>query len=503
MVDKPGLCMSTRLNLAFVCFLGCIIVYALRTNVSIAIVCMVNATAVEQLSNSSSLESVKESQCARSSNETVEVEKLEGPFIWDKPLQGDVLGAFFYGYMSSQILSGYLASKYGGKLVIGLTGLGGALLTLISPIAANTHVYVFVAVRVLLGFCQSSTFPAMHAMWSQWAPPMERSVLTGISYAGAQIGNVLVMPMSGLLCKYGPFGGWPSIFYILGIVSLLWCALWFYYASDTPQTHRKINEDEKKYITESLNTHGKHEDDEQPPVPWKSILTSMPIWAIFVGHFAGDWGAYMMATSLPLFMNDILGLNMTSMGFLASVPYIFYFICINAGGIIADSLQHKKVLSTLNTRRVAMISALGLQALFLVLIGYCTCGQETLVILFITLSIGLSGLQYAGFVVNYLDVAPTFAGPILGIGNTLSCVAGILAPKFMGWLTPNGTKEEWQTVFYLTAGILIFGALFFSVFAKGELQPWAVTKRQPKDVSETLLLSEKQKGETEEIIPPA
>lgn len=87
-----------------------------------------------------------------------------------------------------------------------------------------------------------------------------------------------------------------------------------------------------------------------------------------------------------------------------------------------------------------MFSALGLQALFLVLIGYCSCGQEALVILFITLSIGLSGMQYAGFVVNYLDVAPTFAGPILGIGNTLSGVAGILAPKFMGWLTPNVSR---------------------------------------------------------------
>ncbi|KPP56525.1 hypothetical protein Z043_125848 [Scleropages formosus] len=31
---------------------------------------------------------------------------------------------------------------------------------------------------------QGVTFPAMHAMWASWAPPLERSRLVTISYAG-------------------------------------------------------------------------------------------------------------------------------------------------------------------------------------------------------------------------------------------------------------------------------------------------------------------------------
>uniref|UniRef100_A0A7E4VPW0 Sialin n=1 Tax=Panagrellus redivivus TaxID=6233 RepID=A0A7E4VPW0_PANRE len=485
---KPGLLPSTRLGLALVCFLGTIIIYAVRSNLSFAIVCMVNGTAISEMSDAVS--ETRQSQCPREvDNSTLYDEKVEGAFIWTKEAQGSILGAFFWGYMSSQILAGYIASRYGGRLVIGLSCLGGAILTLISPAAANTHVFAFMVVRALLGFFQGSIFPAMHAMWSVWAPPLERSVLTGISYAGAQIGNVVVMPMSGLLCKHGPFGGWPSIFYVLGFVALVWCVLWFWFVSDTPHTHKRIKEHERKYIVDSLGKSHSKEKEEHPPVPWGKILTSMPVWAIFVGHFAGDWGAYMMAMSLPSFLKDVVGFELTSMGFISAIPYVLYFIMINVGGAVADTLQHKGVLSTLTTRRLAMILALGSQALFLVLVGFCGCGQETLVVILITLSIGLSGIQYAGFVVNYLDIAPAFAGPILGIGNTLSGFAGILAPMVMGWLTPNGTKEEWQLVFFLTGAILILGTVFFCIFAAGDVQYWAQPENKgPAYIAEAPLL---------------
>lgn len=63
---------------------------------------------------------------------------------------------------------------------------------------------------------QGVTFPAMHAIWSKWAPPKERSVLATITYAGPHIGTVLSFPLSALLVQYGFDGGWPSVFYIFG-----------------------------------------------------------------------------------------------------------------------------------------------------------------------------------------------------------------------------------------------------------------------------------------------
>lgn len=69
-------------------------------------------------------------------------------------MQGSVLSAFFWGYLFTQVLGGYLSALVGGKIVIGTAVLASAVLTLMSPVAATTHVYIFIAIRAALGVVQ-------------------------------------------------------------------------------------------------------------------------------------------------------------------------------------------------------------------------------------------------------------------------------------------------------------------------------------------------------------
>ncbi|VDM93236.1 unnamed protein product [Litomosoides sigmodontis] len=318
---------------------------------------MVNSTAVDGLSGTGGANLTKKTAVCVSQDGSGSVEKdtVMGELVWKKDEQGYVLSAFFWGYIFSQIVGGYLAGRYGGRLVIGFTVLGSAILTLLSPLAAKTSVFAFITARALMGFLQGAIFPAFHTMWSMWAPPLERSLLTGLTYAGAQIGNTAVMPLSGLLCKYGFAGGWPSIFYVIGAAGILWCLLWFFYVSDRPSRSKRISKRELNYIENSLADILASDSKKKRAVPWLAIFKSVPVWALFCGHFAGDWGAYIMMTSLPLFMNDVMGLDFASLGFLTAIPYIAYFIFINVGGFIADKLQNANIFSTIATRRLAMI----------------------------------------------------------------------------------------------------------------------------------------------------
>lgn len=60
------------------------------------------------------------------------------------------------------------------------------------------------------------------------------------------------MPISGLLCVYGFDGGWPSVFYVFGIVGALWSLAWLTVASDSPGEHRWMATKERDYIQQSL-----------------------------------------------------------------------------------------------------------------------------------------------------------------------------------------------------------------------------------------------------------
>lgn len=59
-----------------------------------------------------------------------------------------------------------------------------AVLTLLSPLAAQLGVGVLIALRILEGIGEGVTWPAMQAFFARWAPPSERSKLPAISYAG-------------------------------------------------------------------------------------------------------------------------------------------------------------------------------------------------------------------------------------------------------------------------------------------------------------------------------
>ena len=67
-------------------------------------------------------------------------------------------------------------------------------------------------------------------------------------------------------------------------------------------------------------------------------------------------------------------------------------------------------------------------AAFLLLCAYFGTTTATAVPL-ITLSVGLGGLALSGVGVNHLDIAPKFAGILMGITNAAGTIPGIVGPQ--------------------------------------------------------------------------
>ena len=69
-------------------------------------------------------------------------------------ISGHILGAFFYGYLLTQIPGGYIAARFGGKNLFGLAILLTSLLTLLTPWASRRHVMLLIILRFLEGICE-------------------------------------------------------------------------------------------------------------------------------------------------------------------------------------------------------------------------------------------------------------------------------------------------------------------------------------------------------------
>lgn len=176
-------------------------------------------------------------------------------------------------------------------------GLGStAILTLLFPLAARGGIGIVVGLRVLMGLAEGVSFPCVHEIWSKWAPPLERSRMGSIPYAGTYIGMVVSLSTCGILAQNY---GWQSVFYVYGVVGCVWNVLWLSIVRGSPEKDRFISNEEKRYIMASL----KHTNAYQPKsIPWFSILTSSPVWAIAASQFAENWGLYTMQTQLPQFL---------------------------------------------------------------------------------------------------------------------------------------------------------------------------------------------------------
>ncbi|GLG95351.1 uncharacterized protein GBIM_02337 [Gryllus bimaculatus] len=79
----------------------------------------------------------------------------EPEFEWDSREAGLVLSAFFYGYVATTLPGGWLAGRYGGKWVFGVGMLGTSLFTLLTPPLAPRGLDAVLALRVLVGVCES------------------------------------------------------------------------------------------------------------------------------------------------------------------------------------------------------------------------------------------------------------------------------------------------------------------------------------------------------------
>ncbi|KAG8227728.1 hypothetical protein J437_LFUL008010 [Ladona fulva] len=494
--------MSCRYLVATLAFLGFWNVYALRVNLSVAVVAMTTNYSVPIPGTNETVYTAKEWRTVfyiasaiylfgaifyglfASGRVLKKIQHQRQDFDWDLPTRGLLLSSFFWGYIVTQIPGGWLAARLGGGArVYGIGIAATAFLTLLTPPIAYGSLTMLFILRIIEGIFEGVTYPAIHAVWSRWAPPLERSRLATIAFSGSYFGTVISLPLSSILANAF---GWESIFYVFVVY-------------EGPDLDPHISKQELEYIQQSLGPRSTSELHH----PWGKFLTSLPVWAIIVAHFSENWGFYTLLTQLPTFMKDTLEFDLAKAGFLSALPYLAMSIILQLAGYLADYLRilskdaekgslTAKLLSTTGVRKMFNCGAFISQTIFMLMAAHMPSAGGAVGCL--TLAVGLGGFAWSGFSVNHLDIAPQHASVLMGLSNTIATLPGIISPSITGYIVQNKTAKEWRTVFYIASAIYLFGAIFYGLFASGELQPWAEVEDIPGERKD----GERDKGKSVE-----
>ncbi|XP_058061471.1 putative inorganic phosphate cotransporter isoform X1 [Anopheles bellator] len=423
-------------------FFGLTVAYALRVNLSVAIVAMVDRHAA---------------------NKDFE------EFDWDERTKSLILSSFFWGYVVTQIPAGQLAQRFGPKILLLLSvGICSALAVL-TPVCANVgNAKAVIALRVIQGLSQGFIFPSTHTMLSRWAPASERGRLGTLSYAGAQFGTVLMLAISGVLASSSL--GWPGIFYLSGAVGLIWSVAWFFYGCNSPSEYRGIAPEEREFIESSL---GSQDHNRRIVTPWLAIFTSAPMIALTIAHSAHNWGFWTLLTEMPTYMKEVLEKDIKKNALLSSLPYLVMWMLSFVFSPISDFLINRNYLTRVAGRKLFNTIGLWIPMAALLGLAFVPKGSSDLAVVLLTLAVGINSATYLGFQVNHIDLAPNHAGTMMGITNCAANVMSIIAPLIVGEVITDASDPiQWRWVFYIAAGIYFFGNLTFLIFGKADIQSW-------------------------------
>jgi ACS family sodium-dependent inorganic phosphate cotransporter len=390
-------------------------------------------------------------------NMSVAIIPMAEEFRWGPTKQGSVLSSFFVGYLLLQILGGTLADRFGGKIVLGLGVILWSLFTLLTPLAATIGLGILILNRVLMGMGEAVTFPSIYALLARWVPVSERSRAMGVINSGIPLGTVFALIVTPMIVEAY---GWQWAFYSFAILGFIWAVIWIRITTSKPDQHPRISAQELAHI----QADGEPSKTESTP-PMLKLLKSPAILAIMVAHFCNNWSLFLLLTWLPTFINKGLGVDYASIGYFTMVPFLVSFVFFNIAGGMADRMI-KKGMAVIKVRKIMQSISLGGMAAAMMVVGYA----ETVWIAIGIMTVGnaLGSAAMGGFVVNHMDIAPKYAGTLMGITNTMAAVPGIIGVYTAGLILE--LTGSWALVFQLAGAISIFGMLFYLRFASADKQ---------------------------------
>jgi ACS family glucarate transporter-like MFS transporter len=325
----------------------------------------------------------------------------------------------------------------------GLTAVAGNwwLAELVGPLGS------FMVVRFLIGLGEGAAYPNTSRAIASWMAPDERAMAGGLVVSGVGIGYGLAPPVvSWIMVHYG----WRPAFYVFSLAGLILAGLWYRFATDNPEEHRRVS------VSELQRIRGGGESMEKQPTPWRVILTHPNVWLLMLANFGFGYGVYIFQSWFYLYLVNVRGFSIMQGGLLTTGPFIAFAILGPVGGFCSDALVRRYGRTW--GRRAVALTGFVLAALCLY-VGAQAANSYTAVVL-LSLGDGFLSFAAAAIVGTTIDIAGPHSGTVFGVAATALQVGGAVAPT----LTPMiADRFGWEAALHV-AGLFSVMSAFVWLF---------------------------------------
>lgn len=351
---------------------------------------------------------------------------------------GLLLSAFFWTYAGFQIISGWLADRFGACWLMA----GGFLVW--SVATAWTGIVqgfaVLLVARVVLGMGESVMFPAFSKIVATHFTEQQRGLANSVVICGLACGPAFGLLLGGMLMERFH---WRPFFIGLGLVSLLWLPPWLKWMPRGEAVSR----------TEAKDGPGLFE-----------ILRQRSAWGASLGLFCMNYQNYFLLTWFPFYLVRQLHFSLTRMAQIGAAAYLLSASCTMTVGWLSDRWIVRGGTPTRARKTFMGIGTIS-AAVFL---GSCAVVPSSLTVIFLVLSFASFGICSSNlWAISHTLSGPQAAGKWTGLQNFLGNMAGVVAPALTGYLLDRTGQFAWA--FAVTAGVALLGMIAW-IFIVGPVE---------------------------------
>ena len=354
---------------------------------------------------------------------------------------GLVFSLFAYPYLVFQVVGGWFADRFGPRWTLAICGLVWASATIMTGLA--TGLVSMVCARLLLGLGEGATFPVATRAMSDWLPGGKSGFAQGITHASARLGNAITPP---LIVALMIATSWRGSFLIVGIASLAFAGVWFWYYRDDPREHPGVTPEQARAMPPRRSV------QQRAPIPWAQLTRRM-LPVIFT-YFCYGWTLWTFLSWVPQFMLHAYHLDLKHSAVFASVVFFGGVLGDALGGIVSDRIL-KKTGSLVRARRDMVVFGLTLSLLSSLPILFVH--DATLAAVSLGMAFFFAELTIGPMWATPMDIAPQLSGTASGLMNCGSALAAILSPIVFGWVID--ATGSWPLPFIGTMVLMATGAV--------------------------------------------